>query len=96
MDIAKSGTFKNFIILNKALLFLINGITKFGMFYLCNISLLVLLKFDMSSWSTSNLTFKNFKRPIWHGLLNAAHQFLSSIIDYIDLTNRYNLFRFCS
>ena len=30
-----------------------------------NISLPVLLKFDMSSWSTSYLRFKSFKRPIY-------------------------------
>ena len=32
------------------------------------ISVPVLLKFDMSSWSTWYLRFKNFKQPIWHGL----------------------------
>ena len=46
-----------------------------------NISLPVPLKFDMFYWSTSYLRFKNFKRPIWHGPLNAANQFLLSIFD---------------
>ena len=46
-----------------------------------NISLRVLLKFDMSSWSTSYLRVYNFKGPIWHGLLNVAHQSLLAIFD---------------
>ena len=46
-----------------------------------NISLPVLLKFDLSSWSASYLRFKTLQGPIWHGLLNVAHQILLSIFD---------------
>ena len=46
-----------------------------------NISRPVLLKFNMSSWSTSYSRFKIFKRLFWHGLLNAAHQILLSMFD---------------
>ena len=41
----------------------------------------VLLDFDMSSRSTSYLRFKIFEKPIWYGLLNAAHQILLSDFD---------------
>ena len=41
----------------------------------------VLLKFDTSSWTTSYLRFKNFKGPIWHGILNVVNQILISIFD---------------
>ena len=59
-----------------------HGIAKFDMCLSSfQISLPVLLKFDMSCWSTSYLQFRNFKEPIWHGLLNVANQILSSIID---------------
>ena len=40
----------------------------------------VLLKFDMSIWSTSYSRFKNFKGPIWHGLLYVAKQILLSLV----------------
>ena len=47
--------------------------------FFSNIRLLLLLKFDMSSWSTSYLRFKNFKGPIWQGRRNVAYQILSMI-----------------
>ena len=48
-----------------------------------NITLPVLLKFDMSCWSTSYLRFKNFKGSIWHGLFNVAHQILLFMFDLL-------------
>ena len=49
--------------------------------FFSNISLQLLLKFGMFSWSSSCLRFKNFKRSIWYGLLHAVHQILLSIFD---------------
>ena len=49
----------------------------------------VLLKFDMSSWNTLYLRFKNFKGPIWHGLLNVTHQILLSIFDFCSIFDFY-------
>ena len=39
------------------------------------------LKFDMSSWSTLYLKFKNFKEHLGHGLFNVANQILLFIFD---------------